>query len=79
MKLRTNLKTNLYTSLQLFRKDLRGLNGINDFSKQYSIFFENKTLVKMCYCFYPYFRRSLLKGTSSFGGIQLVFLLILST
>ena len=46
VKLNTNLKPNLYASLQLFRKDLRGLNYINDFSKQYSVFLENKTFVK---------------------------------
>ena len=46
VKLSTNLKPNLYASLQLFRKDLRGLNYINGFSKQHSIFSENKPLVK---------------------------------
>ena len=46
VNLSTNLKPNLYASLQLFRKDLRGLNYINDFSKQHSIFSENKPLVK---------------------------------
>ena len=46
VKLSRNLKPNLYASLQLFRKDLRGLNYINDFSKQHSIFLENKPLVK---------------------------------
>ena len=46
VKLSTNLKPNLYASLQLFRKDLRGLKDINDFSKQHSIFLENKPLFK---------------------------------
>lgn len=46
VKLSTNLKPNLYASSQLFRKGLRGLKDINDFSKQHSIFLENKPLVK---------------------------------
>ena len=46
VKLSTNLKPNLYASLQLFRKDLRGLKDKYDFSKQHSIFLENKRLVK---------------------------------
>lgn len=45
VKLSTNLKANLYASLQLFRKDLRVLKDKNDFSEQHSIFLENKPLV----------------------------------
>ena len=74
VKLSTNLKLNLYVSLHLFRKDLRGLNYVNDFPKQHSICLENKPLVKNMLLVLSTFPTFSFQRYFFFWGIQLVFL-----
>ena len=79
VKLSTNLKPNLYASLQLFRKNLRGLNYIKDFSKQHSIFLENRQLVKNVLLLLSIFSTFSFERYFFFWGYSISFSLILST